>query len=234
MSDYKEKMIKSLKRIHSPDRFCISSPSKITIKGNSAFSLPAGPTFSCPGATDSCVDCYATKHRHLFPNVQDAFAGNWKIIRNFEKNNDCDSAITMLAGSIPNDSKIFRIHESGDFYSQWYVDVWNKVIKTRSDVSFWAYTRSFNLNFKNIIKNKNFVLWASTDSNNIEQSESFIKNLPNVKYAYGPWNHTDSIPDNSFICPVTNHILNVNGACEKCKLCVTEGRTKKNVVFLKH
>jgi len=233
MSKYQSLMKDMIGKTRVTDRFVMSSPSKISKKSHCAFSLPAGPDFSCPGATEACKECYAMKHRHLWPAVQDAFARNWKLIQSFEKKNDVFSAVIMLSGSI-SDSNIFRIHESGDFYSQWYVDVWDRVIKTRKDVSFWAYTRSFDLNYGKILKNKNFMLWASADKYNLNEAEKMANRYKAVRLAYGPINKIEDAPENSFVCPVTSKKINVEGACEKCKFCITRDAARKNVTFIKH
>lgn len=229
-------MLVVLDNIKAPEQFTASSPAKISLKSNRAFSLPAGPVFSCPGATDACVGCYAMKNRHLFSNVQAAFAKNWLLIKKLGAKKDTSKAVQALLDIIPKDAKIFRIHESGDFYSQWYVDVWAKVVKQRPDVQFWAYTRSFQFNFNELTKQKNFALWASTDKYNEKEAKKFVRKhrKSGVKHAIGPWKHNEEIPDKSFICPVTSKKLKVDGACEKCRLCVVKKLVSKNVVFLEH
>lgn len=236
MSKYSESMLKVIDNVSHTGSFKFSSPSKISTKENRAFSLPAGPEFACPGATKACDGCYATKKRHLWFPVQQAFANNWNLLRDLEKKKKFNKAVSLLLESIPNSTEIFRIHESGDFYSQWYVDVWTEVIRQRRDVMFWTYTRSFNLDFSKIVRQPNFTLWASTDNFNLKKSNSFIRRYKNsnVKRAYGPWEHDALVPNNSFACPVTTGKMDVAGACEKCMLCVTKHKTSKNVVFMAH
>jgi hypothetical protein len=229
-------MLNILDNVKTPEEFKPSSPAKISLKDGRAFSLPAGPLFSCPGATDACTDCYAMKYRHLFSNVQAAFAKNWLLIKKFEKKKDTNGAVKALLEMISDDAKVFRIHESGDFYSQWYINVWAEVVKQRKDITFWAYTRSFDFDFSKLTKQKNFALWASTDQYNQKAAKHFVRRFKKsgVKHAYGPYEHEKEIPENSFICPVTSGKLDVEGACEKCLLCVVKKRVNKNVVFLGH
>ena len=125
-----------------------SSISKISNHACNSFSMVAGPKYGCPGATKACNDCYATKNRHHFPCVQKKLAKNWVSV---------------------------KIHESSDFFNQWYVDRWTEVIRQRPDVMFWAYTRSFHLNFQNLVRHPNFALWASTDEFNQNDARKFIK-----------------------------------------------------------
>ena len=233
MPSYEELMVDTVSKTKITDRFILSSPSKVSCKSHCAFSLPAGPKFSCPDATEACTKCYATRYRHLFPSVQNAFAKNWKLIRGFEKKNDVYSAATMISGSIPNIG-LFRIHESGDFYSQWYINTWNNIIKSRKDINFWTYTRSFDFDYSRILRNKNFVLWASTDDFNFNKATKMVRKYKSVKHAFGPFEKNKDIPQNSFICPVTNKKSAIEGACEKCGFCTTKDRAKKNIIFLRH
>lgn len=213
--------------------FTLSAPSKIAGSKKLAFSLPAGPDFTCPGATEACKDCYAQKGRHIFDNVQKVFIKNWVTLSYFEGRNDTNGAVDYLLSCIPDNAPIFRIHESGDFANQFHISVWAEVAKARPNTKFWFYTRSFHLNFTPLLDNSNVSGWASTDNYNSVQAKQFADQYK-IKQAYGPWDHEATLPNNSFICPVTNRKLKLEGACEHCKLCVVKNRTTKNVVFLGH
>jgi hypothetical protein len=231
---YAAGVLRVLKDSVRPD-FSVSSPSKIALTKGRAFSLPAGPKFACPGATEACKDCYAQKGRHYFSNVQKLMAANWNLMRKFERKNDPAGCALELCKVMPK-SGIFRIHESGDFHSQFAVNVWGMVAQANPNVDFYSYTRSFGLNFTPFLSQDNAVMWASTDIFNKADAKRFVADHKRhgVKHAYGPWGHDDPIPKNSFICPVTNGKLAVDGACDKCQLCVLPNRTQKNVVFLIH
>lgn len=233
---YRNKMLTVLNNTDSDEVECFtpSSPSKISSQKDRAFSLPAGPDFSCPGATEACNGCYAQKGRHVFKNVQSAFARNFSFLQKFEAAEDVDGCANALLEMISPKATIFRIHESGDFHSAFAVKVWTKVAKARPQTSFWAYTRSFKLDFRKFIALPNATLWASTDSFNALQAVKFVAKHPGVKHAYGPLSKPEDLPKDSFICPVTSGKLAVDGACEKCMLCVQKTRTPKHVAFLKH
>lgn len=236
MSTYYKKMIKTIKNTGIPKDFKLSKPQKISLKSRCAFSVPAGLRFGCPGATKACDDCYAQKKRHLFSPVQKAFASNWQLLQKFEKHNETYDASVAILKQIRKSAKVFRLYESGDFHSQWVINVWSKVVRSRRDISFWAYTRSFNLNFTELTRSKNFSLWASTDSYNLREAKQFVRRFrkSGVKHAYGPWEHEDELPFNSFVCPATTGQIEMSGACETCSLCIIKKRTNKHVVFLKH
>ena len=210
-----------------------SALQKIAGSKSLAFSLPAGPDFTCPGATEACKDCYAQKGRHIFSNVQTSQMRNWVTMSFFESSNDVQGAAEFLIDMIPNGAPIFRIHESGDFHSQFAVDVWDEVARQLPKTKFWFYTRSFHLDFTYLLKHSNVSGWASTDTYNTIQATNFARRF-NIKQAFGPWDLNTPTPTNSFVCPVTNGKLGLQAACEKCKLCVVKDRTSKNVVFIGH
>lgn len=236
MNTYTKNVTKIMKKVGVPYNLTASGPSKIAKSKNNSFSMLAGPKYGCPGATPACKDCYAMKGRHQMAVVQTALGKNWRLMRNMEHNRAHKKALRMLLNIIPKNAKIFRIHESSDFYNQWYVNIWTAVIRSRPDVKFWAYTRSFHLNYQKMVRLPNFALWASTDSYNKVEATDFVKRYKrsNVKHAYGPWEHDRELPEGSFVCPVTTKKLALDGACEKCMLCVDKHRVKKNVVFLAH
>lgn len=236
MDTYTKNVLKIVKNIEKPTGFIGSSPGKISKKKNNAFSMLAGSKFGCPGETKACESCYARRGRHHCGQVQKALSNNWMFMKKLERNNSVSKTCKEILKIIPANAKIFRIHESSDFHSQWVIGVWEEVIKARPNVNFWAYTRSFHLNFTQMTKFPNFMLWASTDQYNLREAKQFVRRFrkSGTKHAYGPWGKGTIIPKNSFICPATNGNMEVSGACEKCILCVVKKRTAKNVVFLKH
>jgi hypothetical protein len=233
---YNKKAVVILKNCKLPLTFKASSPSKISLKENCAFSMLPGPKYGCPGATKACKDCYAMKNRFTFDTVINALGQNWLLYKKFKAKNDTAGLAKALAAIVPKKCEIFRIGESGDFPSQMYINAWANVIKSRPEVKFYTYTRSFRFNYFNILKLQNFSLWASTDNRNGKNATRFVKRYKNygVKRAYGPWKKRWKMPKNSFHCPTLTGKLAIDGACEKCKLCVIKNRTPKNVVFLKH
>ncbi len=232
---YRKKALEILDEHRAPAdlHFSLSAPAKIAGARKLAWSLPAGPDFTCPGATPACKDCYAQKGRHIFSNVQNAFIRNWLTLDRYKQAKDRLGAASALLHLIPSDAPLFRIHESGDFENQFAVDVWTEITKARPSTSFWFYTRSFKLNFEKLVALPNVEAWASTDNYNKAKADAFAIKYK-VKQAYGPWAHDAALPANSFVCPVTSGKLGVDKACSNCKLCVVKGRTAKNVVFLGH
>lgn len=231
---YRKKVLQIVDQIDTVGfGFQASAPMKIAGTKRLAFSLPAGPDFTCPGATEACKNCYAQKGRHIFSNVQKALVKNWITLSFYARNNDISGATDLLLDVVPADAPLFRIHESGDFDSQFAINTWTEVARQRSSTRFWFYTRSFSLDFRNLLSLPNVTGWTSTDPFNTTEAKDFATKH-NIKQAYGPWDHKAALPVNSFVCPVTNGKLGLDAACSRCNLCVVKDRTSKNVVFLGH
>lgn len=111
------------------------------------FNLPS--VITCPFATDMCKHfCYAKKAEAAYPTCKPS------RLKHLEESRQADFVIRMvytietylLKPSYQKAKKIVvRIHESGDFYNQTYVDKWIKIaehFKSDKRVVFMAYTKS--------------------------------------------------------------------------------------------
>lgn len=203
----------------------ISGTGKQYAKIKNAFSLPAGPQFSCPGATDQCEGCYAQAGRFAQKNVLPAYAKNWVRWRWLEAQDAANrdprlkfraasavrgkAAATELVGLMRRTAYFpmgvpfsFRLWESGDFHSQWSVDVWTNVVRNFPQVAFWGYTRTFNLDYSELTAQPNMLLWASTDRVNYEKAVEFVAKFPKIHHAFW-WDPAVPAPSGSFVCPAT-------------------------------
>jgi hypothetical protein len=117
------------------------------------FNIPAG--HSCPNARECLVKadretgkmvngrdqqfrCYAAQSER-FPSARKS---RW---RNFEllKSAKTEARIAALINrSLPTNASRIRIHGSGDFFNQRYLDAWIKVCEQNSNLLFWAFTKS--------------------------------------------------------------------------------------------
>lgn len=127
------------------------------------FNLPI--QVSCPGATKLCkACCYAKPPEYLYPTCKTSRD------RNLETSKKADFSELIIAKLKSGKFKRLRIHESGDFYNQAYLDKWVKIIKARPDITFWAYTKSFRLDFTEAKKLPNFYLRVSTDASSTKEA----------------------------------------------------------------
>ena len=146
------------------------------------FSLP--PVATCPGATDFCRRvCYVKK---IPPYIRRVYEDNYiRFLRDpkgfvswvFE-----DMMVKWRIGQRrpPGSArlrkppwrpmpKLVRLHVSGDFFSEEYVEAWYTIAKDlMPDFRFWAYTRSWRVpSLKNALERlrslPNVTIYASTD-----------------------------------------------------------------------
>lgn len=117
------------------------------------FVLPAGKEYTC---AVTCKGCYARRDQALYPGALGYRLRMYELSKK-------DSFVDMMNAEIDSrdTTKNIRIHESGDFYSQEYVDKWDKIIKANPHKMFYAYTKREDLDFSQIESNDNFNLIRS-------------------------------------------------------------------------
>ena len=175
------------------------------------FNLPRLTT--CPGATAWCKQfCYAKKAERMYKQVRPYREMNFLLSK---QKDFVDKVNKELSTS---GKKIIRIHESGDFYNQEYLDKWTQIVKANPQIHFTFYTKSFALlDFSKIRKCKNVSAFASVDPTT---PATLLKKATNWKKAFILG---ESVPPNTFKCP---------GSCKSCLFCYEHN--KANVGFAKH
>ena len=169
---------------------------------------------TCPGASVWCKkDCYAQR----IHGVVEEF-----VYR-----------VNTVAGAdvpdLPEDAKICRPHVSGDFDSVPYIERWVEIVKSRPDVVFWAYTRSWNVSellpaLMKLQALPNMQLFASMDHS--------TPNMPPDGWRIAWIDGDERIPKGvSLVCPEERKKVE---NCEKCGYCFRVPKTPRHVVFLKH
>lgn len=172
------------------------------------FSLPAKQT--CPGCTVQCAaKCYARKAEIAYPTVLPSRKRNWKLTKN---DRFVDNMISIVKAK---GKKWFRIHESGDFYSQSYLEKWVAIVAACPEVKFLAFTKSFKLDFTAALKLPNLSLvwsvWPDTD----------MSKVPAGPRAYAG----DCGTENTLECP---------GNCDTCMVCWSLSKRGIDVHFDLH
>jgi hypothetical protein len=207
------------------------------------FGLPAGKSYSCPGATSVCESvCYAGRLEKVFPTVKKNLLHNWELLRNA----DNDTMVRLLDEMIvdfvadcnkKNSPKLFRIHWDGDFFNDTYTNAWKTVITNHPEIQFWVYTR---VRSAAVILNgiDNLSLYYSTDSEN-KAIGIGLKTEHGVRLAYLAKNFAIGQADMKELtnkpgakCPENNKsiplISQKGSACVSCGLCVY---SKADIVF---
>ena len=186
---------------------------KLIQKGNSK--LPGMYMFNLPANREvcnrTCKGCYAVKEQRRFPSVVKARQARLEASRQPTFRFTIKKELSKLR----NKPKYFRIHSSGEFYSQQYVNDWVSIAKSFPDITFYTYTKR--------LRDFDF---------------SVLKALPNVviidsfhfgRLNYGP---KDKAPKGAFICPEVRGKV-VCGV--DCTWCQTKGQAdEKGVYFIKH
>ena len=167
------------------------------------FSLPAVVT--CPGATPLCKKiCYARKAERAWPNVLAS------RLRNFMISTEEEFTQLMINEIRRRKSvKYFRIHESGDFYDQLYLEKWFNIARALPNVKFLAFTKSFHLDFSK--RPSNLIIYYSVMPDTTME-------VPDD----GPRAYLMCGPENIHVC---------YGKCDECLFC---WEVQKDVRMKKH
>ena len=177
------------------------------------FNLPHRVT--CPGATEECKKyCYARKAEVQYKQVIPY------RYRNLELSKQKDFVERMCEEiSHTRTMTAVRIHESGDFYNQAYVDKWAKIAKTFPHIQFTFYTKSFHLfDFSELRRLKNVTAFASVDPTTPSERLTHTKGWKKATVI-----ENTHAPKGFFMC---------TGDCHTCSHCYKHETT--SVAFKKH
>lgn len=128
------------------------------------FGLPADHDFkvggvthnTCPAALACRAVCYAKQGTYRFPNVITARKHNLRISLRptFVKRIVADLRdLTTKSRTRRKPYNVVRLHDSGDFYSQEYLNAWATIAAQFPAVIFYAYTKSLHLDLSNLPDN---------------------------------------------------------------------------------
>lgn len=180
------------------------------------WSLPA--VLTCPGATVACMhNCYARRDER-FLSVRASRAINYKLSMRPDFAELLAAAIREtiytkkgeLRKAYQGKEIVFRIHESGDFYSERYMRAWFEVAALFPDVTFFTYTKSFKIYAKcKDMKPDNFEVRASVwDDTTVEELNMIYKLGMSIYTAYDEDGVKKAIANGAMKC-----------TCESCTKC---------------
>ena len=166
--------------------------------------LPAGHT-TCG---IECKGCYALRSQKRFPAVMD------KRERNFEFAKSKDFSIDI------GKHKYVRVHSSGDFFAQSYIDKWIEIAKSNLSTVFYAYTKRLkDFDFTKLKSLPNFVLHNSL--------------LPDGSYNYDKdLGKLQAKCQQSYVCPATTNIA--KGCGYDCWWCMDKTNQGIQILFKEH
>ncbi len=94
---------------------------------------------TCPFA-GSCADfCYAQKGAYVWSNVAPAF--KWR----YDQTKSATFVDDMVSEIVRKKADIIRVHDSGDYYSNEYIDKWMAIAEALPHILFYSYTKSVPL-----------------------------------------------------------------------------------------
>jgi hypothetical protein len=158
----------------------------LTIKGNDKIknpylSLPAGYTCKHAGQCKTMavedpqtgkvtlkdygsIRCYAAFDEVKYPNLRKRNWNNYNLLLEQKTKEDIVELLERTFNQYFGDNfpRYFRVHESGDFFSQKYFDAWIDFSKTHTETIFYAFTTSLDLWVKRLSQiPNNFRITAS-------------------------------------------------------------------------
>lgn len=104
------------------------------------FTLNGESYNTCRGAAACKGVCYAKQGRYLMPSVRDA------RLRNLEASLSSNFVTEMVEALKTKPSyNTVRVHDSGDFYSEQYLQKWYDIARKMPQKYFYAYTKALDL-----------------------------------------------------------------------------------------
>lgn len=177
------------------------------------FSL--SPVISCLNCKSCASTCYAVKSYRQYPNVKALWDSNLELARE-----DLGKLRLELSDQLSRTKQtIVRIHQSGDFISQDYIDMWISISIEFPNIMFYGYTKVdklFDFTVVDVLPNMNI-----------------IRSMVNGKRNYGSMDYISKLVEEEGVelCPATlpgGESIKCGVSCFKCM----EKGTK--VAFLQH
>lgn len=179
------------------------------------FSLP--PIKSCLNSSNCQSTCYAAKAYRQYKRTRELWDNNFDMAR-YNIFRLYDELVEQLRKIENSKMKVVRIHQSGDFFSQDYINMWCTIAREFPSIQFYGYTKvSHMLDIKTL---NNF--------DNVNIIDSMIDN----KLNYGSLSYVEGLNKEygTFICPASRKDLGDIMCGRECSYCFT----KDNVAFIQH
>jgi hypothetical protein len=170
-----------------------------------------------------CPGCYAAKAQVRFPTTVVP-----SRLTKFEASKQ-DDFVTRIVQELKQTKKVYnyvRVHSSGEFYSQEYINKWVTIAKQLPNVTFYAFTKRIKeFDFSVISALPNFVILNSQQFGalNYGSLDDMLKK---------------SEETGAFICPSTipgNKDSDDRAVCGiTCSYCCTKEAQTKGILFVQH
>jgi len=155
--------------------------------------------------------CYANYMLRLYPSYKKKMEYNYRVAKS-------DKFVERICHELKEASVYVRIHVSGDFFNQEYLEKWYEIARRNQRQIFYCYTKSINLDFWG--RPNNLVIYLSDDQQKLEENYGRFDGVSTISF--------DNKPIKGFT--LCRHQVNkIN--CAYCGLCMTKHR---KVYFKKH
>ena len=199
---------------------------KFLSKGNSKLAKHVG-VWNIPAGMEvcgrECVGCYAIKEQKRWKGTVVSGRNN-----RWEASKQPDFVEKMVAEILKSKMTMIRIHGSGEFYSQTYIDNWIKIVDLvkvkKPKTIFYAYTkRDKEFDFTKLVKRDNFILHKSL----VETGGRRVMNYGKPEAMLELQHKTGG-----FICPL---VVDRTGKCgAECTFCMEKVNEGTPVLFEAH
>jgi hypothetical protein len=162
-----------------------------------------------------CYGCYALRVAR-YPSVKKAWEENYKISQSPEFS---DIAVGELLALKRKGIKYVRVHTSGEFYEQEYVNKWSEIAGRLDSLTFYVYTKNpWELDLSPLKKLPNFVLHEQR----IPKNYGTLKEIEDIQAKY----------PKSFLCPYSKAREGECGGV--CTWCMEKSNEETEILFEAH
>lgn len=204
-------------------------------KQRNTFGLLPGLENTCPGATTGdggcwhvqkgrrCPLCYAERLRRCYKNIHRVMAHNTRLMTRASQR-EMENYLTAEFDRFTAEEQIrgvqhlhYRLHWSGDIFSERYAKALANAINKHRNIKFWNYTRSFKW-VKHFQGLPNLVLFLSLDEVNKEEGlRCFTANKKKLRLRLAYMGEKNALRLKP--CPVDEGRLRFEYGCANCRGC---------------
>ena len=185
------------------------------LKYIASFSLP--PVESCLFHKYCAEKCYARKAYRAYPNTKNAYDRNFRIVR--ENPGEFKKQMVEFLRSYAR--TYFRIHVSGDYYSQAYLNLWKEIARLFPNIRFMSFTKCYSFDYSGMPDNMEVIF--STFDNMPKGTSNRIRKKYNKPIAHAG----ESNPDKAYYNDCVDD-------CSQCKICWHLSEENRGVFFHYH
>lgn len=176
----------------------------------SSFSLPLTSCYKEQSKHCSKY-CYAKKMYRLYPAYREKMNYNYKVAKS-------DDFVERMCYELKEASMFVRIHVSGDFFSQEYLEKWYEIARRNPRHIFYCYTKAIFLDFWG--RPNNLIIYLSDDRRVLDKHHNRFDGVATISF--------DKEPIEGFT--LCRH--QVDGTnCAHCGMCMEKN---KRIYFNKH